>query len=644
MLGAGYRAIPLRPGDPHAPLQLCLIVQDKGDQVSGTFVLLRNLADAAVYLGCIADAGGAVREWIEVWVQNLENFAAAFPAYHLTAANSILDANWTARAEAFRLIEPESTIATGWESSPPPPLFFDRDLDAPVAVTDEESHSPWELCRDDAFLKSKGLPEYSRSLARYLWVPAKGAAARLVPAISGSPENDSTTPLAEVVRDLIPLNPSGGLMMVRTFAPLSYEEFVGVVSGTPWPGVEHGWKVFKPKGVYSTLQDASVIRFGGGHLFLGHHGRAGLMAESFHLKLHLLAAALRLVRSHVKAHQVPFLNLNASSFRVSLSDSDSALPFLWNFKLSLAMAGEALALPLKSTDARYFVPARFGETSVYRPQITSLPVSGTGSVRIRKVRPGGGDEVSLEGTLVTTERLATAGSDLLWLRLALPSGRVDLYARMKAGESAAAEELRFQTLPQRLGAETVASLNQSLGVPLSNVLFETLPLLTTPCDLYSLGVLGVRTLLVGEELSLPIALDEMLSLARKAAPEDESAPSIARRVSAIAAADPERAATLGPHRLLREPGPMPPFPESLWWEAIALLLRFFPGCGPDSFCRDLGDAPPLALEQIFDEPLMELEKLLLRSRSVLFSDWAANREIGALIRKSLVRHGGQPRP
>jgi hypothetical protein len=201
-------------------------------------------------------------------------------------------------------------------------------------------------------------------------------------------------------------------------------------------------------------------------------------------------------------------------------------------------------------------------------------------------------------------------------------------------------------VPQRLNEAAMAALREAEGVPFSNVPFETLPLLSTPCDLYALGVLAVRTLLVDEEVSLPVALDEVLSLARQVAAAHDGTTPLAERVAAAIRADSRRAAALGPQRLLWEK--LAPeegarlFPAELWWDTIALIIRLFPGIGPDSLCRDFGAAATLALEAVFDEPLAELEKLIVRSRSLIVIDWHANREIGSVIRKMLNRHGGQP--
>jgi hypothetical protein len=73
-------------------------------------------------------------------------------------------------------------------------------------------------------------------------------------------------------------------------------------------------------------------------------------------------------------------------------------------------------------------------------------------------------------------------------------------------------------------------------------------------------------------------------------------------------------------------------PPEMWYHTLATIVRFFPGLGPDSYCKDYGDAPALALEVIFNKPLEELEGLLIRSRSLIVIDWSANREVHSAIR------------
>ena len=75
--------------------------------------------------------------------------------------------------------------------------------------------------------------------------------------------------------------------------------------------------------------------------------------------------------------------------------------------------------------------------------------------------------------------------------------------------------------------------------------------------------------------------------------------------------------------------------QDLWLEALSILLRLFPGAGPQSYCQSFGDVSPLALETVFDSPKQELENLLLRVRSLLTPSTCANEEIAAAIQKLL---------
>lgn len=636
-LETGYRLVAL-PGDAAAPLRICVVINEAPADAGAPFVLLRDLADASIYLGCIADAALTVQEWVEVWVQNVDRFAHSFPALRKSEGNLALDERWSERVQATRELEPRSLIMTGWETAHPRPIFFDPEQSRCVHPADSSANQAWELCQDDTLLVSHGLPAYSTSLHRYLRLP-NAPNSPLVPVTADAPHNAATSARGEAIPKLVPFNPGGGFMMVRRFAPCAFEDWADVLSGKPWTGIEHNRESILPSAIYRTLQDPGRIRSGRDHLFVGNQGLAGRVAETFHLKLHLIAAAFRLVRSYVQARQLPFLNLTASSFRVSLAETDTGLPFLWSFKTVLTIPGEAVALPVQTTDARYFIPSRWDGSSIFRPPVLDLPTEGSGSVRIRKVTAERNSQMVLEGTLGTQERAGTAQNELIWLRLPLPSSRVDLYAQVDLSAGSAPGEVRFRTLPQQLPEDVVTALRQAEGVVFPNVQFQTVPLLSSPCDLYALAVLAVRTLLVDDESSLPVALDEVLSLARHTLDPDDASGTLGERVRSIAQSDPRIAVALGPHRLVRENLAWEKviFPADLWWDTIGLIIHLFPGVGPDSFCRHFGDAPALALESVFNEPLAAWEKLIVRSRSLVVSDWNQNREVRSVISELIAR-------
>jgi hypothetical protein len=390
-----------------------------------------------------------------------------------------------------------------------------------------------------------------------------------------------------------------------------------------------------------------------GWLFLGPHGRPGRLVEGLHLKLRLLADAIAEARSAVSQQRRPILSLTADSFQIRLGDAARELPFLWTARAVLADAGDAVELTIEGSDTRCYLRGRSAGMSIYHPA-SAVATGGRATVRIRQSISDGRGASVVEGTFATQERLDVTPNDLVWLRLNVAdagaaSGRVDLYAHLERQSALAAGEWRFRTVSRRFSPQTVTALKAAEGVPIPGVLFDVVPLLSSPCDLYSLGVLGVRTLLVNNDTSLPVALDETFSLARQvAAGHDASAP-LGERIRRLFQEDARWAASLGPHRLSQEKlEPAEAFdlvPAELWCDVLAMLIGTFPGLGPDSQCADFGDAPPGGLHRVFDRAAGELDKLLVRTRSLIVIDWRFNRQVHAVIRERLVgltreREGG----
>ena len=639
-LQKGYRAVPISEIDKNSALRLCVIVREAADPVAGALVLVRDTLEASVYLGCLLDMGGYIHQWIEIWIQNINNLQSTPENYRQALSNHTLDERWKRRAASLARIDRSNKVEVGFEGTHPLPIYFDLSLAGPVTPTDATSSAPWELCVDDQLLEKHGLPPYSTSLARYLYIRPTSQPPFL-PVTSESPESDATKEASRTLGPLVPFNPDGGLMMARKFSPLSFETYSDVIGGQPWKGLEEGNKVFKLAGVYSTLQSAEVIQQGGGHLFLGKRGVAGRLIETFYLKLDLLLQAFRLVSEFVRDEQLPFLNLSADSFRVSLAETNRNLPYLWTARVALSTFGSGLALPIETSDARYFVAPGVETTSIYSPIASGSPIRAVGAVRIRKVLSQDDGSTVLEGTLATQERIGISRTDLIWMRLTLSLGRIDVYANLEEG--LAQGEQRFRTVPLQLPEHMGVAIRSTEGVRFPNVAFETLPMTSSPCDLYALAVLGVRTLLVNDQHTLPIALDEISSLAQAVAAEPSEPVEVAKRLREVCALDPRWRASLGPDRLLNPQSltsdeSLKYLPGDLWWDSIALLIQCFPGLISNAFCADLGDAPPLALHSVFEAAIERLESLTLRTRSLLFVDWTYNAEIRSAIHSALQRH------
>src|ERR1700744_4182713 len=104
LLDERYLLVLLQKEDERTPLRICVVVKINAQALGGAFVLIRETADASVYLAAMTDAAGRVHEWLELWVQDVDRFAASYPAYRDAATNTTLDALWTQRAEAFRVL------------------------------------------------------------------------------------------------------------------------------------------------------------------------------------------------------------------------------------------------------------------------------------------------------------------------------------------------------------------------------------------------------------------------------------------------------------------------------------------------------------------------------------------------------------
>jgi len=638
----GYGVLALDLSD--APVQICIITRSTGAP-GAPVLLLRETTDASIYLGCLTDRRGDPKAWLEIWVQNVDHLARSFRAQVAVISNSVLDQRWSAHMATFQKLNRGALIETGWETVHPPPLFVDAKTGKLIHPIEPQANRPFTLCTDDVALVSAGLPPYSSSLHRYLWNGPGSEPPVFVATTDGAAAPAGVKAAPEFFPGLFPFNPSGGLLLIRSFCPLKLTDFADLLAGRSWPGFACGGVSFDLGGAYSQLRDPELLIQRGAHLFAGRDGGASRLREVFHLKMNLVLQVLTEAREAIRSQQLPMLNLSTESFRVRLSQTGAGLPFFWTALVELVESAAAVALPIETSETRYFIPPAMSGPSICRPQTLSGLTHGDGVFRIRQVLAPVPEGTCLEGTLTTDERLEIAASDLIHIRLGFSGGRVDLYGHADETAALAKGELRIRTLPQRLPDGLLAALHQATGTPIRTAHFEILPVFASPCDLYATAVLAARILLVDEENTLSLAVDQLLSLAQQAATNYEERKPFNERLRAIVNEDPRWGPALGPHRLVSNPGmreiASKTIPTDLWWDTIGVILRLFPGTGPDSFCRDFGDAPPLALDAIFETPLAELELLQMRTRSLVVTDWDQNIEVREVIAAVAAKQAGE---
>lgn len=625
-LPSGYTCVPITPEETSASVRICVVTRTAP-------IVLREALDARVYLGALADRAGRIHRWLEIWVQDPSGLDGSPAAYREHLTNRVLDDRWIMRVEAFDKTKGvhglghTGLIRTGFEDTPAPPIFLDLLAGKPVAPIDSRTGLPWALCTDEGLLAKNGLGGYASSLTRNLYQPDAGADAVPFPV-----EMARTDPASMgLPKAATPLNPGGGLMMIMPYCPLSYEQYVDTIAGAqPDPGAT-GDAIVRLLAVAAGMGSGSVAS-SGGWLGLSSVDATGRLVEALHLKLAAFAQVVQTVRAYTSASGGPMLNVSAASFRVRMGDGSGTMPLWWTARAALVEPGEAVELPIEGTRERYFMGGRLGHVSAYSPAAQSRTVSGRGWLRLRNVLTEEGGTI-LEGTLSTQDRVESGTNDLLWLRFSVGGQRVDAYAVVDAQSAMGKGELRVRTVAQAIEPMLADRLKAALGAPIQDVSFELVPLLSTPCDLYALGVLGVRTLLVEGGRTLAVALDELLSLGRELSGTDKD--ELLLKMEALFREDPRWNESLGAHRLLQDVKDssvgMEAIPPDLWHKVLLTVLKMFTGLFSFSHCKDLGDAPPGGAHRVFDPVLDELHALMVACRTLIVADFALNREVRQVV-------------
>lgn len=639
----GFAFAPIHPADPSAPLTICVQVRDVPDPACGSFILLRSLPGANVYLGALCDNAARIIQWIEIWVQTLDFTDWELAGSREQLSNHLFDDRWISEQAFFETLFSGQVVTTGMERCNPSPLLILPRSDKAQARLALTQATQWKICKDDSLLVSHGLPPYSTSPFRYLVDPTTTGAKTFLAATDKAPSNSHVQGLERLnsaAGGATMFNPRAGLLRVTRFHPLELEDYLQILEGRPKGGGKSGaWTPplrLIPNSIYSALESWSARPQGLPFLLHGTGSQSDRFNEIFFLKLSVLRDVFMQVRAYVKAQQLPMLNISPASFCVSLPEVGDPFPGLWAAKSVLVKPGQAYPLKIKSTEQRYFIRLGRVEPSPFLPEGLAAQSNGIGSVFIRSITTEN-DGVVLDGRLVAEDYLAVDPHDLLWFKLPLGDERVDFFAHVHASETGAnmSRETRFRTVPAKLDDSMVASLKRVVGTVFPRSPYEIWPLLSSPCDMFSLGVIAVRVLLANSRSNLPVVLDETLSLSRLLGKPQTAEEVPAASLHSLLQKEERLLDLVSPHSLT-ESNDTPAQARSkihlkLWIETIAIVLRLFPGSGPHSYCKDFGDVSPLALETVFDAPIQELEILLLRLRSTLAPSLSANEEIAAII-------------
>ena len=618
---------------------ICVAVRRRVDPASGWFLPLFDLPDALVYLGALLDGRQKVIEWLEVWVQVAPRSRGA-GTEGAALNNQYLNQKWRERCELLDQLHPQSAIAGPWQHTHAQPLAFNPQKVelAPISPPGATRVGGWRLCEDDRVLQSADLKGYSESSGRYLYIQEMGLDSPLI-ALQRETAASSRMVLAQPAqgfKDEWPVfNREGGCYFIRRFSPLLISHFKRVLDGYGQQGIGSG--AYRPhlSEAYSLFENQAYVFMNHGLIFAGKSGRSGRLLECFLLKLLLFREVVAVVAGVTAQEKKPFLNLRPEDFRVSLDQTSGRLPALWSFRLSLARTTEALAVNVLESGRSLFKPLAPIEAGAYVARELATVRKGRCSVRIREVTPVEKGAIVLHGTLAgLTEKILDSG-DLVEINLLLADGSLPFIVQPLPAQTLATTEIRFESLPIKHSTDIGGALLSLKGID-NDAGYQVTPCVSSPGDLYALAVIGLEILIDTRKISLPVALDECLSLAALVGGSVDAGRTLdlATRRSQIIKNEPRFLKFLGPVNLCKEAAEASEFqsvPAELWWRFIDVLLTMFPGRGPDSIARNLGDVNPHALESCYLDVLAPLEGLVEDTRGMLFGDVAANREVQNLL-------------
>ncbi len=434
---------------------------------------------------------------------------------------------------------------------------------------------------------------------------------------------------------------------------LHYDEFADCLGGIGWSDFlnEHrGNREGIPERLF--LSDfRSQLERPDRFLFAQTGGQEA--TEVFRLKLVLFLQLCRRVHQFHRRFRKPNLDLKPENVMVDIPPISPELPFLWNFQVKLIDLAATTNFSYGDPGGEKTIPAppvnyseiytspiiRYGQFGHLKPcdiQFVNLSEAGNGRHRV-SARLRSPDLIAEEYTDKDVFRISVnqveAGEPFM------------LWASKVAGAEVPPGAMEVVCEPSKLKPGNLANLQYIGNQWLRGVNFETYHAFSVPCDLYSLGVILLRTLLSGKQQNMAVVstkvlqpvLNELQRLrdsGKQLAPGEPAA--LVREILASnTGARPEMVYWDGnPER----PNSIPP---DLWYSALVLGVRMCTNFPAFSYCQGRGDYNAERPQQVMETVLADLERLSARIHSSLFSREELNREVREAVQKARARLGGK---
>jgi hypothetical protein len=645
-----------------------------------------------VLLGRIASGEDHTLHPVAVKIQRGLYRPAAAGSAKETLTNPLIDEMW--RRERDNLIkcaggEVVPLVDLGEGSFRSRPVTFCKKIRAYFHPPCPRCRGPLQDCRDDALLRDHGLPEYSRTIVRYLYCAACAAKPGRRTFYTQSPGTDENPKgeveirrRGELYRDFgaivtslsaeeqsrlsiefpcaaclhrdecYPAEGAAGkpIPAESRLTPVSYQEFhmlplevmelhfdevSDLVGGAPWQVVKDRILQSAAPGRERILSSLDQV-FTSPLQWIYRHDKTGRFPlEVLHLKISLFHQICRGLREYHARCREPHLDVSPTQVMVDVVPAGTNLPARWGLQARLigvagphrfpttgAPAGTLPALLMPASDAdRIFVSplvrkAEFGREESLRVTVRSLKADG--------------DRLKLEGS-ASSERARLEGCQ--------PGDVIRLCPASGAGPLEGLTLWGTVDAPEERGIRFTALLDASSGIDASrkpgdfDAGIAIFPKFQVPCDLFGLGMLLFRALLVNDATDIFAVDDAVHRVLKKLGLwlDGKKSPAAARVAGELMPiVDREKEVFSSPALLyLQEDRDERPraLPARLWSDVLLFGFKLLTTVEGFSFATGHADCPQDHPEGMMDLVMTELAGLEDRIRIELFSKSDRDREI-----------------
>ncbi|MBV8881008.1 MAG: hypothetical protein JO332_13645 [Planctomycetaceae bacterium] len=645
-----------------------------------------------VLLGRVASGSDHTLHPVAVKIQRSLYRPAASGGTKEALTNPLIEDMW--RRERENLIqcagaEVVPLVDLGEQVFRSPPVTFCKKVRSYFHPLCPRCRGPLGDCKDDALLRDHGLAEYSRSTQRYLYCaacaakPGRRTFYTAAASTDDKPKGDADVRRrSELYRDfgaivnglgeeerraLAPVFPCAGcahreecypadgaagkpIVAETRLVPVSYYEFhllplelmelhydemADLIGGASWEAMRDRIRKTGAPGRDAVLSEVDDV-FSSPIQWIYRGDSSGRFAlEVLHLKLNLFSQLCHGLRAYHARCREPHLDVSPAQVMVDIVPGSTNLPARWTFRARLiGIAGPhrfatdgapegavpPLLIPAPDADRIFVSPfvrkAEFGREESLRVTVRSLKADGK--------------QLKLEGSASSERARLDNVQPGDAVRLAPASAGGPLEGMTIWGTVNGAEErgVRFTAV---LDAASGLDPSKKPGDFDAGVAF--FPRFQVPCDLYGLGMLYFRTLLVNDATDLLAVEDGVQRVLKKLALwlEGKKSPAAARVAGELMPiVEREKEVFASPAILYlqddRDERPRA-LPQRLWSDLLLFGFKLVTGIPGFSFSTGHADCPPEKPETLMDQVMTELAGLEDRVRIELFSKADRDREI-----------------